>query len=299
MSIDGYEILREITRDLGRTSYEARQKATGRRVALQLTLPDAGASPGRRDASRDALASLALLDHPHLVGVLAVGDYDGGCYLVRPLLSAVTLASFLGAAPAPPEPRQAARWVAQIADAVVHCHEHGIFGLHLSADDVLIEGGEARLNTFQVAHVNFLHPPLSPEKTLGVPFGCPEQIRGEGRPDDPRRDVWSLGVLLYRTLTGQMPFAADDVFETMLAVLEQEPTAPRLRRPEIPADLEAICLGCLRKKPEERPVAPSQVSAALRAFLEGRRIGPASEPAESLTSRMGRWVRGWWAPAKG
>lgn len=298
MSIEGYEILREITRDADHANYEARQKATGRRVTLQLTHHGPYARLDWCDFRRGTLHALALLDHPNLVPILDVGDHDSGCYLVRPLLDAVA-PSFCK------EPRQAAQWAEQLANAVDHCHDHGIFGLRLGVDDVLIQGGEPRLNVVHVAHVNFLYPPLPPVDPPVAAMNAimpvtsaisPEQIRGKGRPDDPRRDVWSLGVLLYRLLTGHFPFAGPGVFEVILATLEEEPIPPRQHRPEIPDDLAAVCLRCLCKKPEGRYPTVRELAQALRAHLEGRPLLRTDEPP-TLASRMGKWVRGWWAGA--
>jgi len=298
MSIEGYDLLNEIARDVGHVSHEARQRSTGRRVVLQL-VPTLGGAPGLRDEMLARLRAVALLDHPRLVPVLAVGETDSGCYLVRQPLPAVTLASHLGSHDDPPPPRQAATWVEQVAGAVAHCHDHGVFGPYVSMDSVLIEGGEARLDVIRVAHVNFLCPPMppapvDPELIPGPPSAiCPERIRGVGRPDDPRRDVWALGVLLYRLLTGQLPFAASRVYEMLNAILEEEPIAPRMRRAEVPADLDAVCMRCLRKKVEDRYPDVRQLAAALRAHLEGR-PARADEPV-SLKSRLRQWMGGWWA----
>jgi serine/threonine-protein kinase len=299
--VEGYEILTELGRLDGRGRCLARHRGTGKLVMLQMAPRGLHASPAELDEARAKLAVLALMEHPHLEPILAVGEHDGTAVLVRPHSGAVELSALLAVGPL--APRQAVRWVAQVASAVACLHEHGVFGPDLGVEDVLVEG-DARLNAARVAHVNFLHPPLpsaAPEgAVLGVPSNLnPEQLRGAGRPDDPRRDVWALGVLLYRSLTGRQPFAGDTVMTTVMAVLETDPPAPRELRPELPAELEAICLRCLRKKPEERDSNVNRLEEALRAFLDGGQTNPASEPAPTLAARMGRWVRGWWPGSKG
>jgi eukaryotic-like serine/threonine-protein kinase len=299
MDVEGYEILAEPRAD-GRGRYPARQRATGRLVTLELAPRGQSVSPGDLDAARDRLAALALMDHPHLVPVLALGEHDGAAFLVRPHGAAVELSALLAVGPLPP--RQAARWVGEVAGAVAYLHEHGVFGPDLGVEDVFVEAGEAMLNASRAGYVKFLHPPLppaAPEGLVGVPGNLsPEQIRGEGQPDNPRRDVWSLGVLLYHLLTAQTPFPGETALTTILTVLEAEPAAPRVLRPELPADLEAICLNCLRKTPDDRYADVTRLAEALGAFQEGRSAAPVSGPAPTLASRMGRWVRGWWPAAK-
>src|SRR4051794_26442815 len=147
MDVEGYEILAEPRRLDGRARCPARQRATGRLVTLELTARNPSASPGHLDATRDRLAALALMDHPHLVPVLALGEHDGAAFLVRPHGNAVELSSLLAVGPL--TARQAARWVEQLAHAVACLHDHGVFGPDLGVEDVYVEGGEALLNVRQ------------------------------------------------------------------------------------------------------------------------------------------------------
>jgi serine/threonine protein kinase len=304
MSLDNYEILTELGRDDSHVSYRARHRATVREVVLQMTYRNwnlAPAAPGQLDATRRRLRAIALLDHPNLLPVLDVGDYDGGCYLVRPFLGAPPLDQLLRRH-GPIEPRQAAEWALQLAEGIHHAHEHGIFGCDLGAGVVLIEQGRALLNLSDARHVRFLPPTLPPDPMAGLVMGnpatfSPERLRDVARPDDARGDVWALGVLLYRMLTGGMPFVPGPVLELLRAVLEDEPPRPRSLRPDVAADLESICLRCLKKEPENRYPDMWTLAEALRAYLEGR---PVDAGEKSLVARMGQWVRGWWpAGAKG
>src|SRR5262245_2045854 len=111
MSVEGYDLLRETWHDVDHVNHEARHRATGRRVVVQLALAPSGATPGRRDELLERLRAVTVLDHPHLVPVLAVGEHESGAYLVRPSLAAVTLGERLRGDL--PSPRQAALWGAQ------------------------------------------------------------------------------------------------------------------------------------------------------------------------------------------
>jgi serine/threonine protein kinase len=96
---------------------------------------------------------------------------------------------------------------------------------------------------------------------------APERVRGESDPNDPRGDVYSLGVLLYETLTGRQPFRGRGWSSLIRKVLDKPATPPRQLVRSIPAELEAICLKAMAKDPAQRYATAGELAAALRAFL--------------------------------
>src|SRR5262245_12014844 len=242
MTPAGYEILSELYRTDTQVAYQARQRATGQLVMLQMRLfhEERAGSHGFFDDQLHRAQEVALLDHPGILPVLAVGRYEFGIYLARPFLQGTTLYDQLRGAPV--DQRQAARWALRLASAVRHAHDHGVFGCDLGSNFVLIEDGEPMLDTFDTAHVRFLHPPLPPEDPaalLGIPATMsPERVRGQGRPDDPRRDVLALGVLLYEMLTGSLILSAVPVLLVGETLHEAHISRPRTVRPSLDADLE-------------------------------------------------------------
>ena len=117
---------------------------------------------------------------------------------------------------------------------------------------------------------------------------APEQAAAQGAAVGPLSDVYSLGAILYETLTGRPPFREATPLDTLVQVLEGEPPPPRQLNPAIPADLELICLRCLEKEPQHRYPSAAALAARPGAFLAGR--GDRG-PARGLGQRLLRWAR--------
>jgi WD40 repeat protein len=117
---------------------------------------------------------------------------------------------------------------------------------------------------------------------------APEQARGRSAEVGPAADVYSLGAVLYECLTGRPPFRGPTPLETLLDVLTRDPAPPRRLRPDVPRDLETICLKCLRKEPGRRYATAEALADDLRRFRENR---PVSVRPVGLLERAGLWAR--------
>lgn len=248
-----YELLEEIARGGMGVVYKARQATLKRIVALKMIL--AGQLAGDEDVKRfyaEAQAA-AKLDHPHIVPLFEIGQHEGHHYFSMAFVEGQSLARRVADGPLPP--REAARLVKLVADAIAYAHVEGVVHRDLKPANVLLDpDGEPRVTDFGLAKRTSTEPIATPggnaapelTKTgqiLGTPsYMPPEQAAGKSEEIGPLSDVYSLNAMLYCLLTGRPPFQAASPLDTLLQVLQKEPVPLRQLDPKIPRDLETICL---------------------------------------------------------
>jgi len=250
--------------------YEALQRPLGRRVLIKaLSASILPSSPFAATLEREARL-LAELDHPsilHLYDFVRTGDR---MWLVLEYVDGWTLEEILGRA-GRLSPAAACSVALELARGLEHAHSHGIVHRDLQPRNVLVSRrGQVKLTGFAVAVDERL--PTAPElldqstSLTGPSYMSPEQILGE--PADPRSDVFSLGVLLFETLSGQRPFAGPDHHTTTQRIRHDAPTPLGRAAHGVPASLERVVLHCLEKLPSHRFQTAGELSAALRRVLE-------------------------------
>jgi serine/threonine-protein kinase len=283
----GFTLLQELGRGGAGVVYRALQHHPERVVALKCLLDGGHTGLERRARFVAEADAIARLSHPHIVQVYAVGEHQGQPFLCLEYLTGGSLAAKLGGRPQPP--REAARLLQLLAGAVQHAHERGVVHRDLKPSNVLLAGdGTPKVSDFGLARFG------RPERTatgaiVGTPsYMAPEQARGEGGQVGPATDVWALGVILYELLTGQPPFRAVQVLDTLQQVVEREPVPPSRLLPRLPRDLETICLKCLEKRAPRRYATAAALAEDLRRFLEGRPIQ--ARPVGRI-ERAAKWAR--------
>ncbi|GBD35962.1 Serine/threonine-protein kinase PrkC [bacterium HR36] len=284
-----YELLEEIGRGGMGVVYRARHVELNRVVAVKMILSGYLADREQIRRFQQEARTAAQIRHANIVSVFDYGETDGHHYFAMDYVAGQSLQQVLQRGPLAVD--VAARLVATIAHAVAHLHQHGIVHRDLKPSNVLLdEHGQPYVSDFGLAKWLQENEVRTVSGTvLGTPsYMAPEQAQGQTAQISPRTDVYSLGAILYALLTGRPPFAGDNPLDVILQVLESEPPNPRQLRPEIPRDLEWICLKCLEKDPQQRYATAAELAADLERFLQGET--PAVAPYSGW-QRLRRWFR--------
>jgi serine/threonine protein kinase len=261
--------------------YQARQPKLGRTVAIKVLLGGVHASLTVRHRFMFEARALAGLQHPNILQLLEVGDCDGLPYQTLEFCGGGTLADRISDGPLPPA--EAAGLVERLTGAVQIAHEQGLIHRDLKPQNVLFTAdGTPKLTDFGLAKNLAAEQHLTATgDVIGTPgYMAPEQASGQGKHTGPATDVYGLGAILFAALTGRAPFQADSRVATLLQVVTQEPEQPSRLRADVPAALEAICLKCLAKRPEDRYPSAAALAEDLQRFLRGEAIAAPAPVAD-------------------
>lgn len=212
---------------------------------------------------------VARLQHPGIVPLYEVIVHEGRGHLVSAYMNGGTLENKLAEGPLPTH--DAARITLQLAEALAYAHSQNIVHCDLKPSNILFDSlGQARIADFGLAINDTTMSADEPAMAGTLEYMAPEQIPGSTPYRDGRTDIWSLGVVLYRMLTGCMPFRGTTRSELQSAIQHRPVKPPRQFASNIPELLQTICLRCLEKKPEDRWSSAADVAQKLRHFLESQ-----------------------------
>jgi predicted Ser/Thr protein kinase len=267
---DQYEIQAEIGRGGMAVVYRAMDLRLRRKIALKVLPPEfAFREDVRRRFQREAEMA-ARLSHPNIVPIYAVDERGGIVYFVMALVEGESLASLLARTPRLPVPA-ARRILHDVADALYYAHQHGVIHRDIKPDNILLdaESGRPMVSDFGIARAAETDGQLTVTGVaVGTPaYMSPEQSLGE-RELDGRSDIYSLGVVGYQMLAGELPFKASNTPAMMMKHVSTIPLPLRERRADAPAALAAAIDRSLAKRPDDRwPTA-----AAFRDAIDARDV---------------------------
>ncbi len=250
------------------TVYRAFDPRLQRDVALKVL--NAGVVEGSRAAARflAEARAMARLDHPRIVAIHEAGSDGGRHYLASTFVDGPSLARSIEDGPR--DPRSSARVAADLAEALAYAHGRGVVHRDVKPGNILVDArGAAHLSDFGLAHCLDSSERLTLDGALlGTPAYMAPERAGGGGDLLPASDQYGLGAVLYEMLCGRPPFVGPPLLVLYQAV-HQDPPRPRSLRPDLPPELEAICLRALARRPDDRYPDCQALADALRAWLEG------------------------------
>jgi WD40 repeat protein/tRNA A-37 threonylcarbamoyl transferase component Bud32/tetratricopeptide (TPR) repeat protein len=268
--------------------YEAYDPSLKRQVALKLLRPEQMQTQERIQRFLAEARSSAKLMHPHIVAVFDSGQDAGHHYIASAYVPGQPLGHSLQSGRRF-SPREAAQIVQKLAEALAYAHREGIIHRDVKPGNVMLRpDGEPMLMDFGLAvRIEPGEERLTQGRALlGTPaYIAPEQCRGEPA---PASDQYSLGITLFELMTGELPFSGGSPAQLLVLHELQPPPSPRQFRPDLPRDLEAICLKCLEKDPAKRYPTCAEVADDLKRFLDGE---PVKARLPGPAERLMKWAR--------
>ncbi len=262
-----YAIEGEIGRGGMGVVYRARDEKLKRPVAIKVLPPELAFRPDIRTRFLREAETAARLSHPHIVPIHSVGEVENTVYFVMGLVEGESLGVRIKRR-GRLSIEEARRVMKEAADALAAAHQQGVIHRDVKPDNILLEGtrGRVMVTDFGIAKALSAEGGTLTEAgvAIGTPaFMSPEQASGESEVDG-RSDIYSLGVVAYQMISGELPFQAPSVPALLMKQITETPPSVDRKRPETPKELSQIVMRCLEKDPEDRwPTAD-----ALRRALE-------------------------------
>ncbi|WP_233903426.1 serine/threonine-protein kinase [Stieleria maiorica] len=251
--------------------WKAYDTVLDRFVALKIPRDDVSYRFNRKMVEREARAA-AQFQHPNIVTIHEVIFYGDRALIASELIEGVTLSKSIAASSL--AIKETAEICAKLADAIHYAHCRGVIHRDLKPSNILVDhSGEPHVTDFGLAKRELAHTTLSAQgNVLGTPtYMPPEQARGDSHTADSRSDIYSLGVILFQMLTSELPFRGDRQ-AVIQKVIYVDPPSPRSLKPDIPRDLETICLKCLQKSPSRRYQTAKELATDLELWLHKKPI---------------------------
>lgn len=251
--------------------YKAYDNIDDRIVAVKILKEEFLANEEFRRRFKNESKAIAVLSHPNIVKVYDVSFGDKLQYLVMEYIDGITLKEYI-------EQQGGLKWkeavhfTCQILKALQHAHDKGIVHRDVKPQNImLLQNGNIKVTDFGIARFSRSDTRTMTEKAIGsVHYISPEQARGEVT--DEKADIYSVGVMMYEMLTGQLPFQSDSAVSVAIMQLQADPRRPRDLNPELPMGLEQITMRAMQKNPMERYQSAAEMLRDLDAFKRNPNI---------------------------
>lgn len=250
-----------------------------RRIALKVMRPQFAEDPDARTRFLREARATAAIDHDHIVTIHQVGIDQGTPYFTMQFLQGETLEDRLRGEGRLPI-SEVLRIGAETAEGLAAAHEHDLIHRDVKPSNIWLEAGRGRVKIVDFGLARALNDDTNLTQSgtiMGTPsFMAPEQAVGEHV--DARCDLFSLGCVLYRMSTGQLPFVGKDTFSILAAVTMAQPASPQKVIPELPQAFSDLVMHLLAKKPADRPDSARAVASELRQLEQDLAARPAIPP---------------------
>ena len=272
-----YRILRKLGTGGMANVYLAEDEVLGRRVAIKILNDRHAGDDQFVERFRREAKNAASLSHPNIVSIYDRGEAEGTYYIAMEYLDGRSLKELIVArGPAPIH--LAVDYTRQILAAIRFAHRHGIVHRDIKPHNVLVDGeGRLKVTDFGIARAGVSQMTEAGSIIGTAQYLSPEQAKGA--PVDQTSDLYSVGVVLYELLTGEVPFTGDTPVEIAMKHLSTVPEPPSSKRADIPRDLDLVVMRALGKDPSERYQSAEEMDADLRRVNRGTAISPVTEEA--------------------
>src|SRR6516225_7809705 len=295
--LDGYEIVAPLGAGGMGEVYRARDATLKRDVAIKVLPAYWSRDPERLRRFEQEAQATAALNHPNILCIFHVGQYDGSPFIVTELLQGETLRDRLRKGPL--RLREVLDYGVELARGLAAAHDAGIVHRDLKPENIWVtKDGRIKILDFGLAKLDPAKAAGSDGSTISLPqetnpghvlgtvgYMSPEQVRGQAA--DARSDIFAVGVILCEMLTGKPAFRKATSADTMSAILKEDPPAVSQVAPSVPPGLQRVVNRCLEKNPAQRIQHASDLEFALESLSDSSATG-VSGVHEAASSK--RWI---------
>jgi dienelactone hydrolase/predicted Ser/Thr protein kinase len=259
-----YRIVEEIGRGGMGVVYKAEDARLQRTVALKFLPPHLADSPELKERFLIEARAAAALSHPNICVIHEVGESEDRSFIAMEYVDGETLRDKIKKGPLRAE--DALTIAVQIAAGLGEAHRKGIIHRDIKSANIMVtDRGQAKVMDFGLAKLRGGSSLTRSQTTLGtVAYMSPEQARGDEL--DQRTDLWSLGVVLYEMLTGEVPFKGDRDVSIIYSIVHEEPKSLKVRKPPVPLELQQVIARALKKNREARYGSADEMLKDLKAY---------------------------------